>query len=439
MLPSIRMVPDPIFLTMSQSLPLPEISLLFDGEIRAMHEFNADLGARADTYDRQKRGELLESLIASLGTAPLSAPTKTVAKPLPGPEQARAPEDSLDQKLASILAQPEHPLHKVFRTLYASSSKIYQLQHSHGAYLRRGLLSNLTTTFEIHLARLCREYYRRYPGALKADERSLSLAEVRACGTIESAERLVVEREIEALLLRPFDEILDSVFRRFSISPKLLDQQRATLEELFLRRNLFVHNLGVVNRRYLSKAPAQLFPEGLPQEGVTLPLDTAYLAEAINTVLVAGIILLQAAWDKWEPAERDLATALLLHHTYESLCDGQNRVVVALSQYAYQLKGLPDDRRKLVLINQAIALRELSDSTALSEVLSQADWSSAGLRFQMAVAVLTGRFSTALDLAKKALTVHELSSDDLRRWPLFKPLRGMPEFEALINGLSGAG
>lgn len=408
-----------------------EISLRFDGEIRALHEFNTQLGRHADDFDQERWVDLLNSTKAALGLLSTTGGSTGLAAGAT-PSTREAVDNELTKDISAILRDPTHPKYDRARALYAWIIKLIGRPPSHGALLRRGLLSNLTTSFEVLTGHLIREYYRRFPEAL-SEEMKLTLAELRESGTMEAAEGLLVQREIDMLLFKPLDELLGHVLKRFSLPAELLNPHKMTLQEIFLRRNLFVHNQGVVNRHYLAKVPQSLFPEGLPKEGAVLPLTTEYLAEAIDRVFVSGVLLLQATWLHWDPNDKEKAVAVLIHHIYESLRESRFEAVKALAAFGYDIRRVPDILRKVIIVNHAIALRETGDQEKMKEVMKKSDWSSASLRFKVAVDILEGRFEDALASIRKALAVQEVTVYDLKEWPLFSPFRSMPAFIELLG------
>ena len=97
-------------------------------------------------------------------------------------------------------------------------------------------------------------YYLSYPAALPSDGKLLSLADLREIGSIDEAEKFLIMKEIDAFLHDSTEGQIDYFIKRFKVDLKCVSPYLNWLLEVFLRRNLFVHNNGIVNKIYLKRA-----------------------------------------------------------------------------------------------------------------------------------------------------------------------------------------
>lgn len=97
-------------------------------------------------------------------------------------------------------------------------------------------------------------------------------------------------------------------------------------------------------------------------------------------------ILIQACWRKWDqPKDAD---ENLVDLTYEGLRDQRYEYVKLLAVFAKGASMVEDASRRIILMNHAIALRETGDLDGVKNVLQEADWSAASLKFLLALHVL---------------------------------------------------
>lgn len=307
-----------------------------------------------------------------------------------------------------------------------------------GELLRRGALFNLWSYFENLLTDLYRVYYLSFPQILS--ERSLQLAELQSLSSITEAAAYLATQEAENIQRKSFTDQLKHFEKPLSIDLRPLESYRAELEEIALRRNLLAHNQGVVNSTYLKNVP-RLYLEGASLKlGQHLGVSVDYLHHATDWVYICGIILLQQCWRKWEKQNLHLADyALFYKGIYQALVDERYEVARKLAEYASRLKFTNDVITHGVIINHAIALRELGERQAMQKLLRQHDIESWGLKYQIAYQALTGRMGALFGLLPKALASGELQRTNLEQWPLFKPVRADPRFMALLTTMPIAG
>jgi hypothetical protein len=118
-----------------------------------------------------------------------------------------------------------------------------------GQLTRQGALVTLVSHFERELAELIHAYYERYPQALPATDRTLTLADLRLLGSVPEAEKLIVGKEVDSVLRESLEEQLCYFKKRLKIDVASISRYQASLVELSQRRNLYVHNQGKVNRK----------------------------------------------------------------------------------------------------------------------------------------------------------------------------------------------
>jgi hypothetical protein len=302
-----------------------------------------------------------------------------------------------------------------------------------GHLIRQGALTTLFSYFEGTLVQLMHAYYERYPGALPADDRTLTLSDLRQVGSVSEAEKLIVGKEIDSVLRQSTEEQVGYFRKRLKIDVQPLDGLMLSLVEIAQRRNIYVHNHGKVNRQYLASVDQSLATQYKAEEGKLLSLTTDYLLNAINTVDAVAAILIQTCWRKWDkPKDADHN---LLDLTYEGLRDQRYEYVKVLAVFAKGADVVEDASRRIVLINHAIALREIGDQDGVREILQEMDWTAVSLRFSLALHVLREQQEDFLKLLPKVVAADEIKLTELREWPLFKPWRGQGWFDSALTRL----
>lgn len=430
-----------------------EIDSQFELNVQALRVFSQQIGELADQYDRATfeqfmtdLGELLEiDLTATpdeedtrihnnvLETETASSSVKTEGGSGENTSQSHAlvlptSKTPMDEKIKRLVQDPEilSQLNECLRVFLRQSP-------TQGRLLRRSALVILVTYFELLLSDLIQSYYLRYPQALPSDENVLSLSDLRGIGSIEEAERYLIAREADKVLRGNLEDKLTYFSRRLKIDLEPLADCTGDLTEVVQRRNLLVHNNGMVNQIYLARVPQSYIERTEIEEGQQIHVAGKYLSNAIETICIAGVILIQQSWRKWEKEESEEADGALVAHIYESLLEKRYAITIRLAEYGASLDFTTDRGSRLVTINHAIALKEQGDLEDMERVLSERDWSSSATEFRLALHVLRDEEEATFELLPKAIAIGEVERRDLEEWPLFRSLRPSQRFIDVIE------
>jgi len=101
------------------------------------------------------------------------------------------------------------------------------------------------------------------------------------------------------------------------------------------RRNLIVHNNGIVNRRYIDRV--KRLAKGI-KEGDVLIVDDRYFKNIFGEVSLAGIILAENCWRKWRKKETKGAGDILVNEAGKAITLENWNLAEGLCLYA---KGIP--------------------------------------------------------------------------------------------------
>jgi hypothetical protein len=391
---------------------------------RGFHELRvlvSHIGGVADEYDRNAGLEFLKSMkdifpgiseIQELSTAESSqneSDTFGKANSTNDREDIEAVQAAVDERLA---------IPSVRNALLSAAKQLTKKRPIQGNLIRQGALTMLLSHFDSALASLLHVFYERYPEALSSDDRTFTLKDLKAIGSITDAEKWLVEKEIDSVLRESVETQLLYFRKRLKIDSALMNTLLPRLTEISQRRNIYVHNRGKVNRQYLNGVSQELTKEYGATDGEVLALSNEYLLAAIDTVELVSIMLTQVCWRKWEDAVG--ADRWMDQLTFEGLCDGRFGYVEKLGRFSEEVKIATEATRRIVVINHAIALRESGKADLGKALIEKFDWSAASHKFLLARAVLLEKRERFLELLPLTIASKELESENLEEWPLFR-------------------
>lgn len=411
---------------MAQELPLEKIAKSFESNIQAIRVLNDTIGCIADDHDNKIKEEFKEKTMVAL-TAFLGDFKEEHKEQ----EHEEEEEKELSEKETEQMSEMLNDIlfsSGDFRKAHKNYKKSAPKQ---GPILRRGALISLLGCFETLVARLIREFYKKYPEAFPSESKSLTLADLKEIGTIEDAELHLVDTEIDSILRGNISSQINYFKKPLRVDTTPIETFLDKVVEVSQRRNIIVHNDGIVNKHYLSKAPSHLVPEKT-KEGCTIEVSQEYIDDAIKTFYTVGLILLQQCFRKWEKNHIDSADSLLIESAFEALVDKQYDTVLFISDFVNNVTLANDSNKIILLVNHAIALRDTGNEEEMNLLLDNYDWSSVSLRFKLALHTLKKDDDNFYTTLEKTISAKEIECSELLEWPLFHPFQQVEKFKEII-------
>jgi len=426
--------------TENEKYNFTSIAHQFVMNLRALRVFNDRIGAAAVEHDRLALDSFMDTFKTLMpeGTLPEEKEEEeeesAIDSPAANHEDSNkdiATPDPEDARIVTAQELKNDP--KKMEKLVRAAMSFAKAAPIQARLLRTSVLISLMSYLEALIADLIHAFYARFPQALPAEDRTLSLAELREIGSVEEAEAFLTAKEVDSVLRESLDSQLQYFSKRFKVDLKALDEHKPVTIEIDQRRNLFVHNRGIVNRTYLERVDPKLVEKYEAGKDKKLPIKSDYLRQAMNTVEVAGIVLLQQCWRKWDKTEVASADDFLIDATFDGLLEERYEVVDQLAQYAATTPFENEASKRTVCINHTIALRDSGRSDEIENVLGQYDWSGYELKFRVALCAVRGQEDEFYRLLPRAIAAGEIKRGNLEEWPLFRNFRNTERFSEVIK------
>src|SRR5262245_31266259 len=163
----------------STELTFTTIGLAFSQNLSSVRVLGSEIAQAGDEHDRKVVDEFfhqLKTVIPELDSPEASTPSENLELDVraaePHTKEADPPEGGLQLDLREARA--------VLRAIQ-SFNRRWPVQ---GTLLRNGSVVTLVSFFEALVSDLLHLYFKKYPAALPADNRALSLADLRALGSV---------------------------------------------------------------------------------------------------------------------------------------------------------------------------------------------------------------------------------------------------------------
>jgi hypothetical protein len=435
--------------------PTPDQSLKtlseeFSCNVNALRRFAETIGPVADQHDKLIVASFLSGLASEFNLTDLLKPLGVILPPKLQIELAadncvqsvtselpkNVPADQHDAIISQINDRVKNRLeddNSVIDRVLRLAQKVSRTPPQSGAILRRGTLLTAVSHLEVVLARLIHTYYKKYPHALDASKRKLSLADLREIGSIDAAEDYLLNKRIDSLLRKGLPAVLLFFTNRLKIDLKFFDEFKPRIMETLQRRHLLVHNGGLVNQQYLDRVPEDLLKEYALKLGDQISISDQYLRRAIDRIHLTGVILIQQCWRNWSRKELETADADLNTHTYHSIVEERYKLAQHFGEYAQQLTSLKNAAKMNALLNLAQAYKWAGENDKCNAVIEKNDWSGCGLAYKLAILAIKDDVQGFVGLLPLAAAANEIDLGHYQEWPIFKKMREVAEVRQIAS------
>lgn len=288
-------------------------------------------------------------------------------------------------------------------------------------FLRSQLIS-LVTEFELFLSKIARGYFTNYEGSLENREVSIRLEDIKKFSDLNDIKERVIEHEIYQLTQGGIEEWQRFLNERFKIKLNEITPNFDQFKEIFLRRNLFVHNDGVVNKRYKDTSKTTKYNIG---EVAEISEDYIKVSLEILKIVASSICFMG-----WHHLMKDKD----LQHIRINLSDiGYDALkneewFVAERLYAHLGKYGSDEDKLVAKINEILCLKNTQRQTLAEEALISINYSMYNSKYIIGFAALKDDAQTFVEHAKLA----DISLGALLDWPILSGIKNDPVFKEFL-------
>jgi hypothetical protein len=160
-------------------------------------------------------------------------------------------------------------------------------------FLREMSLVYLITIFESYLEDILRITFERRPQCLSSSKTVTAEEIVEKTILKESILDILIRKEIDNILRSDIEQISQYFFKKFKIDLSKLSADWNEFKERFYRRNIILHNLGVINKEYRQKT-------GFKGEEKRLDVSEDYLKKSLLFFLRMSSDMTDEFKDKFE-------------------------------------------------------------------------------------------------------------------------------------------
>lgn len=297
----------------------------------------------------------------------------------------------------------------------------------------KSILVNLISNIECFLGDILRKYFTVYKGEVEGKlldkkDKIYTIHELEEFETIKEAKDYIVDKKIENVIRSSFEEWVKFLKDKMGLSMSYMTNDKDCLNEIFQRRNLFIHNKGIINRIYTANVKKEYQYEG--EIGNKIILSREYLETAINLLEKNFVLLALELWKKREPTDKDrgiFTTKLAEKYMKQEKWS----ILESITTFIIKDTVVPDVFMKEAKINFWLAQKRLGKMN--KKEVEDYDFSGSTIDFRICKYALLEEVDLVIELVEKALETNQINETTLFEWPVLSELRETTSFKDLIQ------
>ena len=324
------------------------------------------------------------------------------------------------EALTTAIETAELPLRAVILVIMTCDKILGEKPRS--GLMLESLLISAVAQFEVFVARMITASLEFDPSPLKASGAKYTYQEITALGSLRVFQKSVIDSFVDSLMHDGMDKWMEFLGRASRSDTAWVSD---LLAEVVMRRNVHVHAGGRASAQYISSLGKTGAAVKLNDE---LPVTSAYLADALDRMARASIVLTQAATfavcsskiGKGEPLlDPDIG---LVEASFDLLAAGRWSAVAPLAEQLDKIVGQASTRERL-RANSFHAKKMWEGLESVQIEIEAWDLSAADDELRLVKMCLLEKVGGAKRLYDKLTAVGTLSVMELATWPILEPLR----------------
>lgn len=286
--------------------------------------------------------------------------------------------------------------------------------------LNNSTLLSLISSSEWFISRLMYKFVQLHPECINLNEKNLSFKQIKNLGSIDEAVEFLINTEIEQVMRGSFEDWIKFIKSKSGAKIGYLNQPLELINEIYLRRNLLVHNNGLVNSIYLSKLTETQKKD--VKIGEDRSPDKDYLHRSINLIELNLILIAAEIWKNLEP-ESTNRSITLQDIAYQHLSSSNYEISLGLSKFLANDDKATDAYKTVGQINYWLSMKYLGRLDQIRKEVEASDFSSKSLDYIVCRYAVLDDYENLNTLIPKALEKDIIKKSYIDEWPAFKNFR----------------
>lgn len=302
----------------------------------------------------------------------------------------------------------------------------FSLQRS--AFLYQTSLISLVSAAEWFLGQTLDLHFKAFPDIItESSTKNFTYKDLKKFATIQDARDSLVEDKINDVIRSGFIDWIKFLKDKASLNTKRIEKYIDETHEFFLRRNLLVHNQGIINTTYLNNLPKSISNKDEYKLNDKLTVDREYLIRAITVFEIIFIDISSQVWSKQiksEEQEEDYFSTLNGDIAYPHIQEERYEIAEHICGFLSKNEKLSEKSRLYATINYWQSVKWQDRYEEIKKEIEETDFSAKGKLFLLVKLALLEKNKDFFSLLPEVLEPKgELPIEAFKEYPVFKVQR----------------
>jgi hypothetical protein len=325
-------------------------------------------------------------------------------------------------------------LDEEYKKRFVESMRRKNRKEYHKENLYKTSLISLISCVECFLSKVLHAYFDKYPEKIESGEKQFSFFDLKDLGTIDDARKFIIDTKIEKILRGSVEEWITYFKSELKLGMAYIDKYKDDLSEAYQRRNILVHNEGIVNTIYIKKVPNKFKAATKPGEKISV--SEKYLIDIIEKYESSFILSAAEIWKKIEP-ENTNRGHILNEIVYRHLINERWQIAHDLSFFVKNDKQIDEAPRLIATINYWQSIKWQGKYDEIFEEIKKSDFSAKDEIYTLAKYALLDDENEFWKLLPELYKTKKIPEEYIYEWPLFRKLRQSRRYKRELKKMIG--
>lgn len=296
-------------------------------------------------------------------------------------------------------------------------------------------LITLISSAEWFLSQALQSYFKAFPESL-GNLGPISIRDIKRYASVDDIVQESIYKKVESVMRESQESWIGYIRTTIQCSLDEIKPLELKLSEIYQRRNLIVHNGGLMNDIYRSRVDEALYPPVLPDGRIVV--DRNYLNEALNIYEASFTCVAGELWRKISK-KCDARATLFVNSSVEALKQDRWMVAEMLAAFVKDDKrSYSESLRMMATINYWQSFKWSGRFDKVKSEVKAADFSAALPIYKIAQWALLDESARVFKALPDAIRSEELDREGLESWPIFRGIRDDDRFKKILARLASS-
>ncbi|HCC06994.1 MAG TPA: hypothetical protein DEP72_02335 [Clostridiales bacterium] len=338
------------------------------------------------------------------------------------------------QEKQEILQRLEHYYKKNYKKIETVNNDLVSSRKQKNVLYQSALIS-LIVTFEYLISCAIRQKLTLFPKSIGKEGTKLSLDEIIKLDSLESATEYVIDQEVYKLMMKGFEGWYEYIKKDMKINIEYIDNNMAEVKEIFLRRNLFVHNAGIINNLYINEVGNK---KGNIVLNKKIDINREYIEKSIKALSIVGYEIILCISDKiLEKSDMINIGDEFDMIGFDIMNENQWEVALNIFNRVKCLKKVTTNHRTVAQINAWLCNKRMGKVAEVKKEIEETDFDDKKSIYKVGLCAIQDKYEDFFDELQKCYSDDReedcITMEALETWPIFDEVRQRPEYLMFKN------